>query len=126
MLDIKKLFTKILKCCYTTGTSNSWTYKKYADGTYEAWRYYQATGMALTTSSAGTYYSTSGYKDLNYPSFHSTLTFAAGKETTSHSSGVWIYNVVDNTTYLRVNYRAHASTASASCGGYFHIVGTWS
>lgn len=124
MLNIKKLLAKMLGCCYSTGTNNSWTYKKYADGTYEAWRYYQATSLVITSSSAGTYYG--GTKDINYPSFHSSLIYAGCTESTSHSSGVWIYQLVDGTTFLRAEYRAHSSTASGNCGGYFHIVGTWS
>ena len=40
MLDIKKLLTKMLGCCYTLGTDGYWTWKKYADGTFEMWRHY--------------------------------------------------------------------------------------
>ena len=36
MLNIKKLLKNILRCCYVTGSSGNWTWKKYADGTYKA------------------------------------------------------------------------------------------
>ena len=37
MLDIKKLFAKAIGCCYTTGASGNWKWKKYADGSAEMW-----------------------------------------------------------------------------------------
>lgn len=52
MLDLKKLLTKTLGCCYSLGTDGYWEWKKYADGTFEMWRHY---GGAPTT---GTHYTT--------------------------------------------------------------------
>ena len=40
MIDLKKLLEKILSCMYTTGTSGNWHWRKYVDGTFDAWVYY--------------------------------------------------------------------------------------
>lgn len=125
MLDLKALLTKILKCLYTSGTDNGWTYKKYMDGTYEAWTQYNATGLNLTTASAGTYYSTAGVKRFPLPSFISTVPYILTQETASMSSGIWIYQAQRNNTNLEVWYRAHASTTNGVCNGMFYIRGTW-
>ena len=94
MLNLKALLAKILRCVYTTGTDNGWTYKKYADGTYEAWRTYNATGMSLTSASAGTYYNSSegnGLKNIALPSFNVGTGYVAfANPTPSISSGVYI------------------------------------
>lgn len=37
MLDTKALLTKIVNV-FVGGTDNGWNYKKYPDGTYEAWK----------------------------------------------------------------------------------------
>lgn len=131
MLNIKKMLTKIAKCCYTTGTDNGWIYRKYADGTFEAWRRYNATGLKLTTASAGTYYGsgTDGEKALDLPSFTSGITAIFGQEDNvySHSSGLFIFNMVHNqsTSKLIIRFRAHASTSSGVCGVSLYIRGVW-
>lgn len=105
------------------GTDNSWVYRKWNSGIFEAWRYYQATGLTLTTSSSGTYYGTS--KLISLPSFALTLACATSGETPSQSSGVYIYQTVKNGSGLEIVYRAHASSSGVNCAGYFHIIGTW-
>lgn len=137
MLNVKALLTKILELINVietwktatkdyiveTGTSNSWTYKKYNSGTYDAWRYYQATGLNLNSSSAGTYYGSS--KDLTLPSFSTGLTSAVATNAASQSSGVYIYQMAVESGKLRIHYRSHASITNASCGAYVRITGTW-
>lgn len=105
------------------GTDNSWTYRKWNSGLFEAWRYYQASSMTITTSSAGTYYG--GEKLIPLPSFVVTITGTTYGNAPSQSSGVYIYETVRDNSNLKVVYRAHASTSNASCGGVFHIFGTW-
>ena len=63
MLDIKKLLTKVLNCCYTQGTSGNWTYRKYADGTAECWGTHTPS-IACSTNYMGGYW---GYKDVAFP-----------------------------------------------------------
>ena len=58
-----KLLTHLLKVCslhicIEKGTSNGWTYKKFADGTYEAWGTFTKT-FAISTQSGQCYFSTS-------------------------------------------------------------------
>lgn len=104
------------------GTDNSWDYRKWSDGTYEAWRTYQATGLNCTTSSAGTYYG--GSATLSFPSFHTHWLQGFGTNGPSQSSGVYIYQVSSNNGF-RIDYRAHASSSNASCGGSFYLRGQW-
>lgn len=130
MLDLKALLTKILKCLYTSGTDNGWTYKKYMDGTYEAWRTYNATGMSLTSASAGTYYNATvgnGIKNITLPSFNVGTDYVAfANPMPSISSGVYIYSVGKlNATTLQIGYRAHASTTGGVCNGMFYVRGNW-
>ena len=40
MLDLKKILTKVLGCCYILDTDGSWIWKKYADDTFEMWKFY--------------------------------------------------------------------------------------
>lgn len=105
------------------GTNNSWNYKKWHSGKYEAWRYYQATALTITTASAGTYYG--GERNVPFPSFHRSLEACIYSNAKSQSSGVFIYCVETNGSNLKVYYRAHASITDAVCGGYFYIHGTY-
>ena len=56
-LDVKKLLNKMLACCYTYGTSGTWQYKKYADGTLVCWGY---STIDVTTG-------TKDRKELSFP-----------------------------------------------------------
>lgn len=107
------------------GTSGIWTYRKWNSGAYEAWGEYEASGMTLTTSSAGTYYGSNGAKEIALPSWSLSCTFAVAQEQLSRSSGVYIYNISRTATKLTVDYRAHASSSNALCGGMFYVKGTW-
>ena len=110
------------------GTSNSWTYRKWNNGKYEAWLEYNATGMALTSASSNTYYNaTSGVKNVTLPSFNvGTDYYVIGQEKPSMSSSVYIYSIQTySASAMQVSYRAHASTANASCNGMFYIMGKW-
>lgn len=106
-----------------TGTDNSWNYKKWHSGKYEAWRYYQANSLVITTASAGTYYG--GEKSIPFPSFHQSLESCTYGSTKSQSSGVFIYGTEASGSNLIVHYRAHASINNAVCGGFFYIHGTY-
>lgn len=105
------------------GIDNSWTYRKWNSGIYEAWQYYQATGLNCTNSNAGTYYG--GQAFLPLPNFVLTVSGCTYGNTPSQSSGVYIYSTVRNGEDLEVNYRAHTSSSNSSCGGFFHLFGTW-
>lgn len=105
------------------GTNNSWGYRKYSDGTYEAWRKYSGT-VNLTNSSAGTYYG----PDINItlPSFNKGLDVAQATAVPSLSSGIFVYSVEPSTvTTLKINFRAHASTSNATASANLFIRGTY-
>lgn len=114
-------------------TSNSWDYRLWSDGTYEAWRSHGFSGMALTSSSAGTYYGSG--TTLGVPLFPNNgntgvlQCFCTANNAFAHSSGVYLYQVVHNATTatadMTFQFRAHASTNSASCGIDIYIRGTY-
>lgn len=105
-----------------TGTNNNWQYRKWSDGTYEAWQYYQATGMTISTSSGGTYYG--GNKTLSFPSFHTNWLQGYATNNPSQGSGIYVYQVSANNGF-RIDYRAHASQTNASCGASLYLRGRW-
>lgn len=108
------------------GTDNNWEYRKWKNGTFEAWRSYDASGLVMGTSSMGTYYNdTSGVKSFALPSFYVTITKIFAKEKPSLGSGVWIYVAVKDGDNLKVTYRSHASINNGVCNGDFYIKGTW-
>lgn len=125
MLDLKKVLTKLISSSYTDGTANGWDYRKYANGTFEAWRRDQLTGLTMTSSSYGTYYGDNAYKDFSSP-FTCTVKFATATPTGSMGSGVFVYCINPITGGIRVEFRAHASISGANCGIYTYIKGTWS
>lgn len=53
------------RACIETGTSGGWSWRKYADGTYEAWCKTTLT-YAITTASGGMYFS--GGHSITIPS----------------------------------------------------------
>ena len=117
-------------------TSNSWVYRLWSDGTYEAWRSYGFSNITVATASAGTYYNNStGVKDLTVPQFpnnsNTGVTFAQGTENEStHSSGVYLYAIDKSSatganSSVKFHFRAHASTSAGSCGIDVYIKGTY-
>lgn len=107
------------------GTNNSWIYRKWKNGYYEAWRFYQGSNLTITTASAGTYYG--GSASISLPSFNATTTvYCTYGNYPSQSSGVYIYQTsVSSKTTMAIYYRAHTSVSGANCGGYFYIRGTY-
>ena len=63
---IMKFVAKVLKCMYKTGTDNGWTYRKYADGTYDAW-IRLTPNVEVKTASGNLYMSAA--QTVNLPSF---------------------------------------------------------
>ena len=107
----------------TGTTSNNWDYRLWSDGTYEAWRSHGFTGMALTTSSAGTYYG--GGTTLGVPLFPNNgntgvlQCICTANGAFSHSSGVYLYQVLHSsattaTANMTFQFRAHASISPAA------------
>jgi hypothetical protein len=115
-------------------TSNSWDYRLWSDGTYEAWRSHGFTGITCTSSSQGTYYGNA--KTLGVPVFpnnsNTGITNAqATPNSLSQSSGIYIYKLVTNTATsatsdFQIQFRTHASGSNLNCGVDFYIRGTYS
>ena len=72
MLNVKALLTKILSCVYTTGTDGAWSYRKYADGTFEAWA--AITYNIAVQTTWGSLYISASRIQVDLPSFVNTTT----------------------------------------------------
>ena len=119
--DVKELIGKILNTpvVVETGTSGIWTYRKWSDGTTEAWGYVEG-----TTNSGG---------DWEYiavaPSFfllaHHMYIEATGWAFSSASAGVkYAYAYIVNNEW-RIDTWLRQGLASVSCGVSYHIFGRW-
>ena len=120
-IDVKELIGKMLNTpvVVETGTSGIWTYRKWSDGTAEAWGY--ATG---TTNSGG---------DWEYiavaPSFflitHHMYISATGWGYSNANAGVkYAYAYIVNNEW-RIDTWLRQGLASVSCGVSYHIFGRW-
>ena len=106
------------------GTGWAWT--KYKSGRVELTGWFQQTGINCTSQSAGTYYG--GSKTNNLPFSITRLHLSLTNETSSRSSGVYVYSISFNGsnniyTSITTEFRAHASTTNGNCGVYYYIIG---
>lgn len=116
-------------------TSNSWDYRLWSDGTYEAWSSRTFSSIILQSSSQGTYYGADGTKNVPVPLFpnnaNTGVTLVIGQENgSSHSSGVYLYNTNSSGATLynsnfTVVFRAHAVVNNGNCGLDLYIRGTY-
>lgn len=83
MLSTKKLLYKILSkpIVVESGTSGIWTYRKWSDGTYDAW-YDGTINLGAGTAWCGGYYHLST-SDLTPPSFSTGVTSFYGATTSA-------------------------------------------
>lgn len=128
MLNVKKLIKKILGCCYVTGSSGDWAWKKYTDGTFELWGYVTKT-QPLSAASAGTYYNANENKRVDLPiDFYIKSCRVVAIASPPLSSGVYVYEIGWSAQYARaidVGFRAHASVSNAACSAEVFVTGTW-
>lgn len=127
MLNIKKMLRKIARCCYTTGVDGVWSWKKYADGTFEAWRVSDtsSTGSMTQLGSTGIYYST--VSKVDFPAIG--ITSIKSCEWTIAPQDNFIMSCFINRLtassvymgYLRFGSGVAASNMNTRC----HITGTW-
>lgn len=102
-----------------TGSDNNWSYVKYSDGTFEAWRKYSGKA-SMTSSDAGTYYGDP--IQITLPSFKKVITNCQGTAGVSLNSGIILYRFeYDGKLY----FRSFISYASATVGAYLYIRGTY-
>ena len=118
MIDVKKLLAKILSCSYTDGTDNSWTYKRYTNGTYEAWRTITLS-IARQTSYGSLYRSLE--QSVTLPSFNSGTNYQL---IGSSNGGDWLlFNTFNETTASYFFIRT-SSAAAANKVARLYIHGT--
>ena len=122
MLNIKKLLTKILGCCYTQTASGNWVYRKYADGRFEGW--YKSTATLTIGTAIGSLYQTASNSSISFPITLTELTYADVKGNTS-SYGVWSYLITTSTSFVSYRLCSASSRASASYNIAAYISGTW-
>ena len=103
-----------------TGTTGIWQYRKWSDGTYDAWGKLSATGLELTQQSGGTYYSATSVA-LPNPSFSTGITSVELTPTAPLQSGIFVYRATAN----NIDFRAHSSMSNASATAFVQIRGTW-
>ncbi len=103
-----------------TGTDGIWQYRKWNDGTYDAWGKLSATGLELTQQSGGTYYSATSVS-LPKPSFSTDITSVELTPTAPLQSGIFVYRATAN----NIDFRAHSSMSNASATAFVQIRGTW-
>lgn len=124
-MSLKKTLARVLNTILIveTGKDDGWTYLKLSNGNYIAWKFYQASGLNLTTASANTYYGTT--KNVNLPSFSTGCLFVSATEESSLSSGVYVYRVERASASIMIDYRAHVSVSGAVCGTNIFVIGTY-
>lgn len=129
MLKIKELINKLLKCAYTTGSSGNWTWRKYADGTYDAW--FNNGGGGSTGSLTAFGNGAGGYS----PTFTHTLPTEIGSTDitwfrgscyqSSYLMDIWAVSKTANSVTNR--YVRYGATAAASGVSFMlEVHGTWS
>jgi hypothetical protein len=127
MLDVKALLAKILGCCYIKGTSGDWTYKKYADKTFEAW--YNGTATLSNDGAVSTYNPTwyRSHYAVTVPSAIGTLTIKTAiccntSPTSFHMQG---NTVISGTTITQYCIRG-GGALTGDITAYVYVTGTYS
>lgn len=114
------------RACIETGTSDNWTYKKYADGTFEAWYTGSITTEITAHPSAwpaGVYRSTAGVT-INYPSFVTSISHSAITLVRS-TAAVWVYELGDTDGHITFFALAFQQYNNATYTARCYITGTW-
>lgn len=121
-------------CGYESGTESGWTWKRYSDGTFDAW--YKGTvacnGMTVFGSGTGLY-AAEKFLDLSNI-FDFSISDATVSMTTKNTAGsgfVTIWRAFYTTTSLIsssvISFRVVGTAANAGNVTYdLHIHGTWS
>ena len=120
--------TQSLPFSYKSGTSGDWTYKKYADGTFEATMFKTNGGTgAMTQISGGTgaYYSSAA--QINFPSIGIQSISSCSVNMAPDQN--YIMDIIQNrltTSSVYIIYLRYGSSSAVSNISYsVHITGTW-
>ena len=112
----------------STGSSNGWNYKKYADGTFEATRFSDsgATGAMTQVGSTGIYYSSAA--EITFPSIGITAIRSCTASVMPNSNYLMSYYMSRLTTahvyFSYIRYGSGAAVTNISYG--ISITGTYS
>lgn len=108
-----------------TGTTDGWKWRKWNSGRVELIGWVQYTSIKLDKASQGTYYNeTTGTKTTTLPISLSSVDYIGVRETSSRSSGTYVYNTAISGNTLTIEFRAFGNTNNGSCGVQFNIIGT--
>jgi len=108
-----------------TGTTDGWKWRKWNSGRVEINGWVQYTSIKLDKASQGTYYNEStGTKTTTLPISLSSVDYIGVRETSSRSSGTYVYNTAISGSTLTIEFRAFGNTNNGSCGVQFNIIGT--
>lgn len=114
----------VVETSIPSGISNGWNYRKFSDGTYEAWQTKHIT-TNITTQSSGVYISTSEIP-INAPSFSTSVSYGLANIVSNIDEILFILQVEPYQNTLRILMGAHASKSSATCELAIRIEGEWS
>lgn len=125
MLNLKALLAKLTKNAFESGVTGNWSYRKYADGTFEAWCA-DTNNVALQTTWGALYVSSSPIQ-VTLPSF---ADMAGWTVIPAANGGEWIRIITKTGTqdppYFTYTPAAAVSRNAASRTAYFYVTGTWS
>lgn len=108
-----------------TGTTDGWKWRKWNSGRVEINGWVQYSSIKLDKPSQGTYYNeTTGTKTTTLPISLSSVDYIGVRETSSRSSGTYVYNTAISGNALTIEFRAFGNTNNGSCGVQFNIIGT--
>lgn len=108
-----------------TGTTDGWKWRKWNSGRVEINGWVQYSSIKLDKPSQGTYYNeTTGTKTTTLPISLSSVDYIGVRETSSRSSGTYVYNTAISGNTLTIEFRAFGNTNNGSCGVQFNIIGT--
>lgn len=121
MLDMKKALTKLMQTpmVVESGTNGIWAYRKWSDGTYDAWCD-TTVNMGAGSAWLGGYFHTT-YSALNPPSFSTGVSSMYG---TTNAAQLTIYcgHATDYKTY----WLDGVSTTRDNIPVHLEMHGTWS
>ena len=122
MLDMKKALTKLMTqpMLLETGTDGIWKYRKWSDGTYDAW--YDGTINLLTGSSWIGGYCHKSSSGLTVPSFSNTVSYLYAQP---NGATLAIFCGYERGTLFTYWFNGGAGTFD-NLAVSIHIRGTWS
>lgn len=108
--NLQTLNTKTAIYVVESGTTNNWRYKKYNDGTFEAWREYE--GSITLTTAAGSLYTSASTVSVPMPTAI-TITDVLHANVTVLYGGYPVWTAVRTATTSSLTFQALSTTSRA-------------